>query len=99
MSTSIAETFPLVLIEAIACGIPVVAFDVGGIAEIVDDGRTGFLRDRLDELAAVLRDAADLDRAACREVAESRFSTRRMVEDHLALYTDLVVNPGQRRAG
>jgi glycosyltransferase involved in cell wall biosynthesis len=93
------EPFGLVMIEALACGTPVVTTSSGSVPEIVDDGRTGFLRDRLDELAVVLRDAADLDRAACREVAETSFSTRRMVEGHIALYTDLVENPGQPHAG
>ena len=88
------EPFGLVMIEALACGTPVVTTSSGSVPEIIDDGRTGFLRDHLDDLAVVLRDAADLDRAACREVAETRFSTRRMVEGHIALYADLVEHPG-----
>jgi len=84
------EPFGLVMIEALACGTPVVATSAGSVPEIVDDGLTGFIRDAAEDLASCLLLAVDLDRAACREAAESRFSTARMVADHLELYTELV---------
>ena len=85
-----SEPFGLVMIEALACGTPVVATSSGSVPEIIDDGRTGFIRDTAEDLATWLLRAADLDRATCREVAEIRFSTARMVSDHLDLYAELM---------
>lgn len=83
------EPFGLVMVEALAAGTPVLAFPEGAAPEIVDDGRTGFLcRDEAD-MAARLADVGSIDRAACRQVAEDRFSTVRMVGDHLSLYRRL----------
>lgn len=80
------EPFGLVMIEALACGTPVLAFAEGAAPEIVDDGVTGFLCADEAAMAAALSRVGDLDRAACRAVAAARFSTRRMVADHVALY-------------
>jgi glycosyltransferase involved in cell wall biosynthesis len=59
----------------------------------IDDGRTGFVRDSDEDLADCLLRAADLDRAACRKAAEERFSTERMVTDHLDLYREVIAGP------
>jgi len=80
------EPFGLVMIEALACGTPVLAFHEGAAPEIVDHGTTGFLCDDVDDLAGHLAKAADLDRHACRAAAEERFSTARMVADHRHLF-------------
>lgn len=85
-----SEPFGLVMIEALACGTPVIATSAGSVPEIVEDGRTGFIRDAPEDLARCLLGADELDRAACREAAETRFSTARMVADHLDLYAELV---------
>jgi glycosyltransferase involved in cell wall biosynthesis len=90
-----AEPFGLVMIEALATGTPVVATPVGSAPEIVDDGVTGFLRSGRRQLAAALMQAAHLDRAACRAVVASRFSTERMVSDHVRVYQDLMSGPTQ----
>jgi glycosyltransferase involved in cell wall biosynthesis len=84
-----SEPFGLVMIESLACGTPVVATGAGSVPEIIDDARTGFVRESADDLAACLPRAVGLDRAACREAAETRFSTARMVSEHVALYREL----------
>ena len=78
------------MIEALAAGTPVVATCAGAAPKIVDDGVTGYLRDDLDALAASLVQAGTLDRERCRRVALTRFSTDRMVADHLDLYAELL---------
>jgi glycosyltransferase involved in cell wall biosynthesis len=88
------EPFGLVMIESLACGTPVVATSAGSVPEIIDDGRTGRIADRRELLARSLLEAAELDRSACREVAETRFSTARMVADHVDLYAELVGRVG-----
>jgi glycosyltransferase involved in cell wall biosynthesis len=86
------EPFGLVMIEALACGTPVLAFAEGAAPEIVDHGTTGFLcADAEDMVRAVAR--VDLiDRRMCRAVAETRFSTSRMVSEHLHLFERLLAS-------
>ncbi|MDQ3944265.1 MAG: glycosyltransferase family 4 protein [Actinomycetota bacterium] len=80
------EPFGLVMIEAMACGTPVIAFPEGAAPEVVEDGRTGFLcRDEYDMAGAIGR-LGELDRGACRAAVEGYFSKRRMVDDHVELY-------------
>jgi glycosyltransferase involved in cell wall biosynthesis len=80
------EPFGLVMIEALACGTPVVAFDAGSAPEIVEHGRTGFVcRDEGDAVAR-LGEIGGIDRRACRASVAARFTTERMVADHVALY-------------
>jgi glycosyltransferase involved in cell wall biosynthesis len=90
------EPFGLVMIEALAAGTPIVATPSGAAPEIIEDGVTGFLRDEVPQLAACLRDVARLDREACRQAAVTRFSTERMVADHLDLYGELLAASGTR---
>jgi glycosyltransferase involved in cell wall biosynthesis len=85
-----AEPFGLVMIEALACGTPVMATSFGSVPELIDDGQTGFVRDEAKDLAPCLLDASTLDRRTCREVAATRFCTARMVADHVDLYTELI---------
>jgi glycosyltransferase involved in cell wall biosynthesis len=85
-----AEPVGLVMIESLAVGTPVLSYREGAAPEIVDDGRTGFLCDDEDDMVARLSAVTQLDRARCRRVVEERFSTQRMVADHLALYERLV---------
>lgn len=80
------EPFGLVMIEALACGTPVVATPCGAAPEIVDVGKTGFLAADHAGLVAALRKVGDLDRRACREAVRTRFSAARMVAEHVRLY-------------
>ena len=86
------EPFGLVMIEALACGTPVVTFPQGAAPEIVDHGITGYLcDDEADMAAAVQRIASGaLDRAACRSAVETRFSVDGMVGKYVDLYERLV---------
>jgi glycosyltransferase involved in cell wall biosynthesis len=81
-----AEPFGLVMIEAMACGTPVVACDLGAVREVIDPGITGFYHESVEELAALTRLAIGLDRAAVRRHAAERFSFQRMVDDYLNIY-------------
>jgi glycosyltransferase involved in cell wall biosynthesis len=76
------EPFGLVMIEALACGMPVVATPRGAATEIVDDGVTGFLRPDLDSLAAALRDLERISPYDCRARVARYFSAEAMVDGH-----------------
>jgi glycosyltransferase involved in cell wall biosynthesis len=83
------EPFGMVMIEALACGTPVVATPCGSVPEIVTDGVTGFVCDKDAHLAAVMSQVSGLDRRACRDDVTSRFSADRLVADHLQLYEQI----------
>jgi glycosyltransferase involved in cell wall biosynthesis len=85
-----AEPFGLVMIEAMACGTPVLAFPEGAAPEIVEDGKTGFLCHDEVDMADAIGHVGHLDRAACREAVEGYFSEKRMVSEHLALFEELI---------
>jgi glycosyltransferase involved in cell wall biosynthesis len=90
------EPFGMVMVEALACGTPVLATPRGAVPEIVDDARTGFVACEHD-LAPRLADAHALDRATCRLSVEERFSTERLIRDHLFVYESVVSEPELRR--
>jgi glycosyltransferase involved in cell wall biosynthesis len=83
------EPFGLVMLEALACGTPVLAFREGAAPEVVEHGTTGFLCDDEEDMAAALARVEELDRRACRAAVEGYFSTRRMVAEHLEVYEEL----------
>jgi glycosyltransferase involved in cell wall biosynthesis len=84
------EPFGLSVIEAMACGTPVIAINRGSMPELIDHGVTGFLVDTVEEAIAAIGQIGDLDRAACRAAVEARFTVDRMAERYLALYRRLV---------
>jgi glycosyltransferase involved in cell wall biosynthesis len=84
------EPFGLVMIEAMACGTPVVAYNRGSVTEIVEDNLTGFIvEDEISAVAAVGR-LSQLNRKVIRTEFEKRFTARRMALDYLATYRDLM---------
>jgi glycosyltransferase involved in cell wall biosynthesis len=84
------EPFGLVMLEAMACGTPVLAFPEGAAPEVVDHGRTGFLCDDEAAMAEALGRVDQLDRADCRAAVEGYFSTGRMVAEHLELFESVL---------
>jgi glycosyltransferase involved in cell wall biosynthesis len=84
------EPFGLVMIEAMACGAPVIAFNRGSVSEVIDEGVTGFVvEDEAGAIGAVDR-LARLSREKIRQVFEQRFTARRMALDYLAAYRSLI---------
>lgn len=92
------EPFGMVMVEALACGTPVVATPMGAAPEIVDDGVTGFVRSGEEALALAVLETTGLDRAHCRAAVCDRFSAQRMVGEHLALYRSLIERSATERA-
>lgn len=80
------EPFGLSVVEALACGTPVIATRRGSMPELIEDGVTGFLVDTLDEAVAAVGRLHEIDRAACRASAATRFSLDRMADAYVALY-------------
>lgn len=84
------EPFGLVMIEAMPCGTPVVAFRRGSVPEIVEHGVSGLIMDTVEEAAAAVERAVAMDRAVVRAAFERRFTVERMARDYLAIYNRLV---------
>jgi glycosyltransferase involved in cell wall biosynthesis len=87
------EPFGLVMIEAMACGTPVLAFRQGSVSEIIDQGVTGAIVDTMDEAVRMLPRVIELDRHAVRRRFEQRFSSILMAKDYVALYRSLLKRP------
>ena len=83
------EPFGLVMIEAMACGTPVIAFNRGSVPEIVEDGVTGFIVEDMESAIAAVGRLHTLDRSRVRQRFEERFTARRMAEDYLSVYRSL----------
>lgn len=83
------EPFGMVMIEALACGTPVIAFDYGAVREIVEDGKNGFIVRDVSEMAQAIKKIDSIDRDYCRKSVEERFTSLVMAENYLNIYTNL----------
>ncbi|MGE5835956.1 MAG: glycosyltransferase family 4 protein [Acidobacteriota bacterium] len=84
------EPFGLVMIEAMACGTPVIAWPGGSVGEVMEDGVTGFIVNEIDDAVEATRRIGDLDRRRCREVFDDRFTVARMARDYVTVYESLI---------
>ena len=87
------EPFGLSVIEAMACGTPVIAMNRGSMPELIDHGVTGFLVDSVDEAVAAVSRLGEIDRAACRAAVAERFTVERMADAYIALYRRILGTP------
>src|SRR5205814_8983215 len=84
------EPFGLVMIEAMACGTPVIAFRCGSVPEVMDDGVTGFVVDTVDDAVTAVERVSELSRSAVRTRFEERFTAPTMAKQYVAIYKKLM---------
>jgi glycosyltransferase involved in cell wall biosynthesis len=89
-----AEPFGLSVVEAMACGTPVIAYRTGSMPEIIDDGVTGYVVDDIEQAVDAVESAGNLDRVSVRGRAHDRFDVERMVDGYLAVYDRLLGGSG-----
>jgi glycosyltransferase involved in cell wall biosynthesis len=95
------EPFGLVMIEAMACGTPVIAFRGGSVEEVIEDGVTGFVVSSIEEMVEAVRNVSKIRRSVCRSTFERRFSARRMCDDYVRAYERTIecARSGKRNNG
>lgn len=84
------EPFGLVMIESMACGTPVIAFNCGSVPEVIDDGKTGFIVNSVEEAVEKVKNIDALDRRLCRKTFKERFTDTRMAMDYIKVYKKLI---------
>jgi glycosyltransferase involved in cell wall biosynthesis len=89
------EPFGLVMIEAMACGTPVIAYDSGSVPEVMEDGVTGFIVKDLDAAVKAVSQIREVSRAGCREIFDRRFTASRMASDYVNAYKQLIQRDAQ----
>ncbi|MDD3012428.1 MAG: glycosyltransferase [Candidatus Gastranaerophilales bacterium] len=85
-----AEPFGLSVVESMACGTPVVAFNKGSMPELIESGKNGFIVSDVDEAVVALKKIPEIDRQVCRDIVEQRFSVERMVDDYIKVYQQII---------
>jgi glycosyltransferase involved in cell wall biosynthesis len=86
------EPFGLTMIEAMACGTPTIAFNCGSVKEVMQEGLTGFIVEDMDQAVAAVEKIATIERTACRNVFEKRYTATRMAEEYAEIYQSMVTN-------
>jgi glycosyltransferase involved in cell wall biosynthesis len=84
------EPFGLSMIESMACGTPVIAFNRGSIPEIIRNGETGFIVENIKGAASAVADIGEIDRNTCRADVETRFCSERMARDYIRVYRQIL---------
>jgi glycosyltransferase involved in cell wall biosynthesis len=84
------EPFGLVMIEAMACGTPVIAWNHGSVAEIIDEGMSGYIVNSMKEAIAAAGKMTNLERSVVRNCFDQRFSAQRMTKDYIKIYQKLI---------
>ncbi len=84
------EPFGLVMIEALACGTPVIAYRRGAVPEVLEDGVTGWIVEEFEAAVQAVARVSTLSRTRCRQVFEERFSACRMAQDYVRIYQQLL---------
>ena len=95
---TIPERFGLVLAEANAAGVPVIAMDLGSCREVIKDGQTGFLVNNVNEAVRALKRLPEIDRSACRQRVQQCFSIETMVEAYERVYSTIFDLEAKRRS-
>ena len=84
------EPFGLVMIEAMACGTPIIAYPRGAVPEVLEDGVTGWIVEGIEEAVQAVGRVSAISRARCRQIFEERFLACRMAQDYLRIYKELL---------
>jgi glycosyltransferase involved in cell wall biosynthesis len=91
------EPFGLVMIEAMACGTPVIAYRNGSVEEIIENGKNGFIVDSQEEMLRAVQNISKIDRMECRKYFEQRFTSDRMARDYTKVYKQMIALNGKRK--
>jgi glycosyltransferase involved in cell wall biosynthesis len=89
---SFEEPFGLSVVESMCCGTPVIAFNRGSMAELIEDKRTGFLVNTIEQAEAAVHGLSNLSRRACHQCTKEKFSKEKMAADYLSVYNEILNN-------